>query len=44
MARDKKNRDGALRLVLLHGLGHAVVTADYPAAALDATLEASTDV
>ncbi|MDR9454498.1 MAG: 3-dehydroquinate synthase [Spiribacter sp.] len=42
MARDKKNRGGALRLVLLRGLGDAIVTADYPAAALEATL-ASTD-
>lgn len=42
MARDKKNRGGALRLVLLRGLGDAIVTADYPAAALEATL-AGTD-
>lgn len=38
MRRDKKNRDGALRLVLLRGLGDAVVTADYPESALTATL------
>ncbi|MCL7461808.1 3-dehydroquinate synthase [Pseudomonas sp. NW5] len=41
MAVDKKVLDGQLRLVLLRGLGEAVVTADYPRAALDATL--STD-
>ncbi len=41
MARDKKNRAGELRLVLLRGLGDAVVTADYPEAALTATLEAA---
>ncbi len=43
MRRDKKNRDGALRLVLLRGLGDAVVTADYPESALTATLEGSDD-
>lgn len=43
MARDKKNRGGALRLVLLRGLGDAVVTADYPADALDATLAGTDD-
>ena len=39
MARDKKNRDGGLRLVLLRGLGNAVVTAEYDGGALTATLE-----
>ncbi len=43
MARDKKNRDGELRLVLLRGLGDAVVTADYDEAALTATLEGEAD-
>ncbi len=43
MRRDKKNRDGALRLVLLRGLGDAIVTADYPEAALTATLEGISD-
>lgn len=41
MARDKKNRHGEQRLVLLRALGDAIVTADYDPAALDATLEAS---
>mgnify|MGYP000453263704 CR=1 FL=1 len=44
MARDKKNRAGALRLVLLRGLGNAVVSADYDDAALAATLEAASGV
>ncbi len=38
MQMDKKVLGGAIRLVLLEALGRAVVTADYPAAALDATL------
>lgn len=38
MAIDKKARGGALRLVLLKGLGQAVVTSDYDPAALEATL------
>ena len=38
MAVDKKVLDGQLRLVLLRELGHAVVTADYPAAVLDSVL------
>ena len=39
MAVDKKVKDGVLRLVLLKGpLGGCVVTGDYDAAALDATL------
>ncbi len=38
MAVDKKVLDGQLRLVLLHQLGRAVVTADYDADALQATL------
>lgn len=38
MAVDKKVLDGQLRLVLLQRLGEAVVTADYPREALQATL------
>lgn len=38
MGHDKKARDGLIRLVLLHGLGQARVTGDYPSAVLDATL------
>ena len=38
MAVDKKVLDGRLRLVLLHRLGEAVVTADYPREVLEATL------
>lgn len=40
MAVDKKVLDGQLRLVLLRQLGDAVVTADYPREALEATLRA----
>jgi 3-dehydroquinate synthase len=39
MAVDKKVIDGSLRLVLLRGIGSAVVTADFDPAALDAELE-----
>jgi 3-dehydroquinate synthase len=39
MGMDKKVLAGQLRLVLLQGLGNAVVTADYPAEALQATLQ-----
>lgn len=38
MGRDKKVIGGAVRLVLLRGIGDAVVTADYPRAALALTL------
>lgn len=38
MAVDKKVVDGQLRLVLLRGLGQALVTADYPSATLDCVL------
>ncbi|MFN3581704.1 MAG: 3-dehydroquinate synthase [Pseudomonas sp.] len=38
MAVDKKVLDGQLRLVLLESLGRAVVTADFDAGALQATL------
>ncbi|WP_018952770.1 3-dehydroquinate synthase [Thioalkalivibrio sulfidiphilus] len=38
MSVDKKVLDGQLRLVLLRGIGEAVVTADFDPAALDATL------
>lgn len=40
MAVDKKVLDGQLRLVLLRGIGEAVVTADYPLAELKACLAA----
>ena len=40
MSVDKKVLDGDLRLVLLHGIGKAEVTADYAAAALQQTLNA----
>ncbi len=40
MSVDKKIRDGRLRLVLLRRIGQAVVTADFPPAALDETLDA----
>jgi 3-dehydroquinate synthase len=40
MAVDKKVLEGRLRLVLLKAIGEAVVTADFPAAALRATLDA----
>ena len=39
MSIDKKVVDGSLRLVLLRGIGSAVVTADFDSAALDAVLE-----
>ncbi len=38
MHMDKKVHAGAMRLVLLEKLGRAIVTSDYPQAALDATL------
>jgi 3-dehydroquinate synthase len=38
MRMDKKVLAGAVRLVLLEKLGRAIVTADYPRSALDATL------
>lgn len=40
MAVDKKVLDGKLRLVLLRGLGEAVVTGDFPREILNATLSA----
>jgi 3-dehydroquinate synthase len=40
MGMDKKVLDGRIRLVLLTRLGQGTVCADYPAAALDATLRA----
>ena len=40
MAVDKKVLGGRLRLVLLKGIGGALVTDDFPPEALDATLEA----
>jgi 3-dehydroquinate synthase len=38
MRMDKKVLAGAVRLILLDGLGKSIVTGDYPQAALDATL------
>jgi 3-dehydroquinate synthase len=40
MAVDKKVLDGQLRLVLLRGIGQAVVTADFDPQALRATVHA----
>jgi 3-dehydroquinate synthase len=40
MRIDKKVKAGRMRFVLLKGIGRAVVTGDYPEAALGATLEA----
>jgi 3-dehydroquinate synthase len=40
MGMDKKVLGGRLRLVLPRGIGHALLTADYPAAALARTLDA----
>ncbi len=40
MSVDKKGLDGRMRLVLLKRLGEAVITDDYPRAALEATLAA----
>jgi len=39
MAVDKKVLDGHLRLVLLRGIGQALVTGDFDPASLRATLE-----
>ncbi|NDE01311.1 MAG: 3-dehydroquinate synthase [Gammaproteobacteria bacterium] len=39
MSLDKKVRAGQLRFVLMRGIGAAFVTADYPATALDRTLQ-----
>jgi len=39
MRMDKKVLAGAVRLVLLEKLGRAILTAGYPQAELDATLE-----
>jgi 3-dehydroquinate synthase len=39
MAMDKKVKGGAIRLVLLDGIGRAFVTADYPREALEALLD-----
>jgi 3-dehydroquinate synthase len=39
MHMDKKVLAGTVRLVLLEKLGRAIVTADYPQADLDATLQ-----
>jgi 3-dehydroquinate synthase len=42
MAMDKKVKDGQVRLVLLDGIGQAVVTAEYPPEALASLLEERT--
>src|SRR5262245_18262825 len=42
MAMDKKVKGGEIRLVLLDGIGKAVVTADYPRKALEALLDERT--
>jgi 3-dehydroquinate synthase len=39
MSLDKKVRAGQLRFVLMRGIGAAFVTADYPPAALESTLQ-----
>jgi 3-dehydroquinate synthase len=39
MSVDKKVEAGKLRLVLPKGLGHAVITQDFPPALLNETLE-----
>jgi len=39
MSMDKKVKGGALRLVLLDGIGRAVVADDYPREALERLLE-----
>jgi len=41
MAVDKKVLNGKLRLVLLRGMGEAVVTGDFPRDVLEATLNAN---
>jgi 3-dehydroquinate synthase len=41
MAVDKKVLDGRLRLVLLRGIGHAVVTGEFDPGALERTLDAA---
>ena len=38
MRIDKKVKDGRMRFVLLNGIGHSLVTADYPQPALTAAL------
>jgi len=43
MAVDKKVIDGQLRLVLLKGLGRAIVTGDFPRAVLESTLAVDYD-
>lgn len=40
MGMDKKVLAGRIRLVLMRGIGEGIVTGDYPAEALSATLEA----
>ena len=40
MRVDKKVKSGRVRVILLRGIGDAVMTADYPDAALQSTLAA----
>ena len=40
MGMDKKAADGNLRFVVTRGIGHAEVTGDYSAAALQEVLDA----
>ncbi len=40
MRHDKKARAGRLRLILMRGIGHAVLSADFPQETLTATLRA----
>ncbi|MCL6414949.1 3-dehydroquinate synthase [Aestuariirhabdus sp. Z084] len=44
MAVDKKVMDGALRLVLLKPMGHAVISSDFPIDLLQQTLNAGPDL
>ncbi len=44
MGMDKKVLEGRIRLVLLRGLGQAVVSGDYPPEALHETLRAHFEV
>jgi len=40
MKIDKKVQSGRIRLVMLRGIGESYVTADYPDAALQRTMQA----
>lgn len=43
MRLDKKVQDGAIRLILLQGIGRSVITSDYDEKALEATLSLDAD-